>query len=168
MGNPDLDEQIHTKVFRRELEDWERTMRLLAMFIVFWVIGNPAFAITFDEARHLLARTGFGVAALDEIEALLPLTFEQSVDRIIDGVRTEPVVPLPVFQVKPGAGSRKRNMNAGERKLFQARVKRDRRGLKFWWIKEMLATDSPLTERAKSIRRNRERSHWSKWGESLA
>ena len=146
MGNPDLDEQRHTKVFRRELEDWERTMRLLAMFIVFWVIGNPAFAITFDEARHLLARTGFGVAALEEIEALLPLTFEQSVDRIIDGVRTEPVVPLPVFQVKPGAGSRKRNMNAGERKLFQARVKRDRRGLKFWWIKEMLATDSPLTE----------------------
>ena len=57
--------------------------------------------ITFDEARHLLSRTGFGVAGPAEIEALLPLCYEQAVNRILGGVRRAPLVPPPESKNQP-------------------------------------------------------------------
>lgn len=91
------------------------------------------------DARHLLARTGFGPTRA-EIEQLTPLTREQAVDQLIAGVRTEAVSQPPVFApfVKP------------ETPLERARttIVRMEEGnqLKQWWVNEMLTTSSPFTE----------------------
>ena len=103
--------------------------------------------ITFDESRHLLSRTGFGVAGPAEIEALLPLCYEQAVNGILGGVRRMPLVPPPESKISPGQRSKVKRMAAAERKAFTKAARQEVKALKQWWIREMLETDSPLTER---------------------
>ena len=54
------------------------------------LLATMASATGFDEARHLLVRTGMG-AAPAEIDALLPLTYDQAVDRLLAAARSEVV-----------------------------------------------------------------------------
>ena len=106
-----------------------------------------ASPVSFDEARHLLARTGFGVAGTAEIEALLPLCYEQAVNTILAGVRRAPRVPPPEMIISFGEKSKVKKMTAVERKAFNKAYRQEMTTLKHWWIREMLETDSPLTER---------------------
>lgn len=122
-------------------------MKRILTFVVLMLAAGPAQGLTFDDARHLLSRTGFGVASPAEIESFLPLYYETVVDRILNGVRKLPIVAVPNFQAHPRERRRVRKMDAERRRDFQRRVRQDRIGLKRWWIEEMLQTDSPLTER---------------------
>ena len=115
--------------------------------LLVWVIATPANAVTFDEARHLLSRTGFGIALPEEIKALRVFEYEEAVDSIIEGVIDIPVTPLPEFKTKPEQQKTVKSMNSDERKAFTALRSHDNQALKQWWVKEMLATPSPLTER---------------------
>ena len=103
--------------------------------------------ITFYEARHLLARTGFGVADPAEIQALLPLCYEQAVNTILLGVRPTPQLAPPQPEISPGQRTRVKSMTAAERKAYNKANREEVAALKQWWIREMLETDSPLTER---------------------
>ncbi len=118
-------------------------------------------ALERGEACHLLARTGFG-ATPAAVEALLPLTREQAVDAVLAGVRTTPVLPPPAWCRDPFPdylAKRKQDRDAAyalpegseeRRKAEDALRQLDYahgRELKGWWYREMLATDSPLTER---------------------
>ena len=99
-----------------------------------------------DEARHLLSRTGYGVR-LQEIDAYAKLSRREGVDRILDGARASAVTPLPPGIDEWVSPARIRAMEAEAKKAAQAE-NRDRAGeLRAWWVREMLATDSPLTER---------------------
>ncbi len=122
-------------------------MRILAYSFLIWAITLPAHAISFEEARHLLSRTGFGIAMPTDIEALMPLDYEAAVDKILDGALEMPVTPLPTFHTSPEQRSSVKKMNADERRAFRKRRKQDRKALKYWWVRELLATPSPLTER---------------------
>lgn len=126
--------------------DGQHIMRLLPVlgFVFLW--PAQSMAITYDEARHLLARTGFGVAEPADIQKLLPMSFEQAVDHLLDGVRTEPVTAVPEFAADPTERRKVRRMNAENRRDFNKRVNGDRKAMKAWWVGEMLVTDSPLTE----------------------
>lgn len=100
-----------------------------------------------EEARHLLARAGFSTPRLAEIDADAGLTRQQAVDRILRATRIEARTPPPADLGTWIPPYRLREMSAEERKLYQrAQVERGL-ALKGWWIGEMLATDSPLTER---------------------
>ena len=99
-----------------------------------------------EEARHLLGRTGFE-ARIGAVDAFAALDRNQAVDRLIGAVRTTALTPPPEGIAGWTPPYQRRQMSDDERKQFQrAQVERGL-ALKSWWLSEMLATDSPLTER---------------------
>src|SRR5688500_9555221 len=126
-------------------------MALRAAFLLAcWLAAAPAVAATLgvDDARHLLARAGFG-AAPAEIEAYARLTREQAADRLLAGNSrsTSASTPPPAWTAEPFMPRRYRGMTAEERKLAVRDVHQKAFELRSWWLNEMLATPSPLTEK---------------------
>jgi uncharacterized protein (DUF1800 family) len=111
--------------------------------------GRPAAAerLGADDARHLLARTGFGGSA-GEIAQFAGLTRDEAIDRLLATVRgTATIVPpaglTAAGALPPPAASR----DADERREDARRQREEALALRTWWITEMRATPAPLTER---------------------
>jgi len=102
----------------------------------------------YDDARHLLNRVGFG-ATQAEILRFAALSREQAANALLADARTSAVTPppawttptLPLRYPRPGEGT------DAEKKMFQQEQVREGLELRGWWVGEMLATPSPLTER---------------------
>jgi uncharacterized protein (DUF1800 family) len=107
----------------------------------------PNDTLGYDDARHLLTRTGFG-ATDAEIRAFAPLTRTQAVDRLLAGTRTvaETAPPASALDPSPLRPPRGESSDA-ERKAFQQQQLKEGLELRGWWLQEMLVTPSPLTER---------------------
>ena len=132
-------------------------MRTLLLFAV---LVTPLAALDEGEARHLLARTGFGPTPA-AVAALLPLSREQAVDAILATATTVPTLVPPEWCAKPFAEhvkERKTDWDAADampqgvarkKREDELRKRDDDRGwdLKRWWWQELCATRSPLTER---------------------
>lgn len=117
--------------------------------------AHAASAMGFDEARHLLARTSFGVtpAAIRSLEAL---DYAVAVDRLLATPRREAMTASPSWLAMGPAELRRAQQSAeaerkqgvdGKRLDVVRPVQEQGRELKNWWIEEMLATDQPLVER---------------------
>jgi uncharacterized protein (DUF1800 family) len=107
--------------------------------------GTPA--LSYDDARHLLNRTGFG-ATDAEVRRFAGMAREEAARTLLAETRTTAVTAPPAFTADPGPLRYPReNASAEERKQFQQEQIRDGLELRGWWIEEMLATPSPLTER---------------------
>src|SRR5947209_782398 len=129
------------------------TRIVLLLCCVLWAISTPAHAaardeLGYDDARHLLARTGFGPTD-GEVRDYVGLPRAQAVTRLLQGKRTSAVTPMPgslsgesSWPLPPGAGA-----SPEERKAFQREQVQEGLELRAWWVQEMLATPSPLTER---------------------
>ena len=105
--------------------------------------AGPAAALPLDEARHLLARTGFA-ASPAEIEALSPLTRAQAIERVLGNTRTVASTRPPTWvDDRPGP----RPTSEAERRARRQRWRAQAFELMRWWLGEMIATDSPVTER---------------------
>ena len=101
----------------------------------------------FDSARHLLARTGFAAAPAD-IETYARLTREQAVDRLLAQAGVPRVTPPPAWVNEPVTpGSRVRAMSVEERQTWQRNNVARGLEMRGWWLQEMVATPSPLTEK---------------------
>ena len=101
----------------------------------------------FDDARHLLARTGFAAAPAD-IEFFARLTREQAVDRLLPRTASPRVTPPPAWVHEPVTPfSRVRAMSTEERQAWQRNNVARGLDLRGWWLQEMVATPSPLTEK---------------------
>lgn len=104
-------------------------------------------ALTRQDARHLLARTGFG-AAPAEIDGLIGVPAEVAVDRILTGIQPTPSRPMPpwamawIYPFDPVW-----TLSQTEQELFYANRYLEIEELGAWWLAEMVATPSPLTER---------------------
>ncbi|MCB1643819.1 MAG: DUF1800 domain-containing protein [Pseudomonadales bacterium] len=85
-----------------------------------------------EDAVHLLKRTGFGVTET-EYQAMLPLSREEGVAQLVNGMKQLPVSRAPGFLPTDKNAGRNRGINAGR--------------LTSWWLREMIRTPSPLTER---------------------
>jgi uncharacterized protein (DUF1800 family) len=106
-----------------------------------------AAEIGYDGARHLLNRTGFG-ATDAEIRAYAPLDRVQAVDRLLAGARREAFVQPPAFVDDAFTPYYKlREMSVEERMAAQRKLVEQGFELRAWWLREMLLTPSPLTER---------------------
>jgi uncharacterized protein (DUF1800 family) len=109
----------------------------------------PGSALGYDDARHLLNRTGFGATQV-EIERFSPMTRDQAARKLLSDARTTAVTPPPEWTAETGplryprAGEKASEM---DRKMFQQEQIRNGLELRGWWVNEMLATPSPLTER---------------------
>ncbi len=108
--------------------------------------AGPA-EMTFEEARHLIARTGFG-AAPDEIARFIGMSYADGVDQILDGVQGTPTNPMPEW-VNGWAYPHDQIWALGQTRtdLYFNNRYHDMRSLQKWWLREMIETPSPLTEK---------------------
>ncbi|MFO0774429.1 MAG: DUF1800 domain-containing protein [Nitrospiraceae bacterium] len=104
--------------------------------------------MTFEEARHLLARTGFG-ATPDEIRRLSGMDRKAAVNHLVSQAQahrsaiTSP--PSWVHQLPPAHAHGERSQE--EKKAFREARRAEGLELKQWWYRELLTTPSPLAER---------------------
>ena len=97
----------------------------------------------FEDARHLLVRTGFG-CTYAELERHASMTRRAAVDALIEGVGATPTVAPPAWV---NAAPPTPEMRRSRRKLLRRRDRQRGRQLKAWWWEEMAKTPSPFTER---------------------
>lgn len=128
---------------------WRLRLEGLVAAVLFWAATACAAAVPlgFDAARHLLNRTGFA-AGIDEVNAVAQLTREQAVGRLLSGAGKSAITPPPDWVEDRIVPPRELRAMSDE----QRKTERDlllRRGLELreWWLQEMLATASPLTEK---------------------
>lgn len=121
-------------------------MRTLLWFVVFLPV--LAFAgMGEDEVRHLLLRTGWA-ATPQQVAVTAQLSRAEAVDRLLDGTHRDAVTPLPAdLQEFTPPPRRRGELSEAERKAFQREQVRFGLEMRSWWFAEMLATDSPLTEK---------------------
>lgn len=123
-----------------------------------------ARAFGFDEARHLLARAGFG-GTPEQVRAIADLGLDDAVDYLVDWDEVpDPVVEADAFDRdirRPPTEEERRLARQARRdddrivldQLQQQRQERDREDrrqfeeLRKWWLGRMLETGRPLQER---------------------
>ena len=121
----------------------------IAAVVSSFLLASAAHAapLGYDGARHLLNRTGFG-ASDAEVREFAPLERNQAVDRLLSTARREPVLQPPAFVDAPFEPYyRFKQMSAEERKAAQRKLFEQGFELRAWWLREMIVTPSPLTER---------------------
>ncbi|MFN8719447.1 MAG: DUF1800 family protein [Rhodospirillales bacterium] len=109
---------------------------------------GAAVALPLEDARHLAGRVAFGLDPAIRAP-LIAGDRVKAVDALFATVRTAPVTSLPEWTTgsrDPGYVNTGR-LNVDERKAFDDRVRIRREELRAWWMKEMLDTPSPFTER---------------------
>ena len=100
-----------------------------------------------ERAQQLLTRAGFAPSAA-ELSVFAPLTQAQAVDRLLAGARTTAATPPPEWIDEPVIGPREfRALSEERQKAERQRNLRQSLDLRRWWLAEMVATPSPLTER---------------------
>jgi uncharacterized protein (DUF1800 family) len=98
-------------------------------------------------ARQLLTRAGFAPNR-DEVAAVAPLTQAQAVDRLLAAARRQPQTPAPEWIDDTLVFPRElQRMSEDERRAYRQTLVRQSLELRGWWLREMAATPSPLTER---------------------
>ena len=124
-------------------------LRRALVVVLCGLVTLPALArpLGFDDARHLLNRTGFA-ANTPEINEFSQLTREAAVARLLGWTDRAPTVPAPDWTRAPyEPPPRLALLSDAERKEYQRRLISEGRDLKAWWMAEMLTTTSPLTEK---------------------
>lgn len=128
----------------------------IKQFVIITFFTIAMSALEYDEARHLLSRTGFGGTPA-EIEGILPLTYEQAVDKLLAKLGNGSMIAPPEWttqlpEVKPKKNRALLQVMSQDQKRQYRKLMRQRRNqkgvhLKMWWYKQMIDTNSPLTER---------------------
>lgn len=105
--------------------------------------ASRADALTVEEARHLLVRTGFGATA-GEVDRLLPLSRDEAVDRLIADASVREDDPI-----LPDWSDDNPMTIAGmaDRGVADALLAAQGEALRAWWIGRMLASPHALRER---------------------
>ena len=121
----------------------------IGFFLATLLVAVSAHAgpIGYEGARHLLNRTGFG-ATDAEIRGYAKLERAEAIDRILAGARREAVVKPPAFVDGPFVRFvALQTLSEEERRIEVRRRADEASGIREWWLREMLTTPSPLTER---------------------
>ena len=119
---------------------------LIVLLVAAAACANAA-PIGYEGARHLLSRTGFGPTDA-EVRDFASLDRAAAVDRLLAGARTTATTPPPAFVSEPFTPlARLRGLDPEARKAAQRKLVEQGLELREWWLREMLDTPSPLTER---------------------
>lgn len=123
-------------------------MLLMSHFVVVSMAATHAAATPLgpDDARHLLARTGFS-PGITEVADYAQLTREQAADRLLAGTMQKPVARAPASVHEFVSPRRIRAMGDEERRALLQAEREKGVELRGWWLQEMLRTPSPLNER---------------------
>lgn len=100
-----------------------------------------------DDARFFLTRTGFAPDNA-ELAQYVGLTRAQAVDKVLASARTEAITPLPDWVLEPLPTRDVRKAWTDDQRRDEQKLRSQRYELlRAWWVREMLSTPSPLTER---------------------
>ncbi|HUL96957.1 MAG TPA: DUF1800 domain-containing protein [Usitatibacter sp.] len=122
-------------------------MRIFLFLLFAAASAAAAEPIGYEGARHLLNRTGFG-ATDEEIWQVAALDRAAAVDKLLAGIRREASVKPPALVDEPFEPyARFRGLDAEQRKAAQRKLVEQGFELRAWWLREMILTPSPLTER---------------------
>ncbi|MFC6312506.1 DUF1800 domain-containing protein [Paraburkholderia dipogonis] len=100
-----------------------------------------------DDARFFLTRVGFAPDSA-ELAQYIGLTRAQAVDKVLASARTEAVTPLPDWVLEPIPTRETKKTWTDDQRRDEQRLRAQRYELlRSWWVREMLTTPSPLTER---------------------
>lgn len=99
-----------------------------------------------EGARHLLSRAGFG-ANPAQIAVYAPLSREAAVDKLLAGSSTRPTTPPPAWVDQPFERPGQAGLSEDQKKALQQERNQHALELRCWWLAEMRATPSPLTEK---------------------
>jgi uncharacterized protein (DUF1800 family) len=100
-----------------------------------------------DDARFFLTRVGFAPDNA-EVAQYVGLTREQAVDKVLGAVHTEASTPMPAWVLEPIPARDERKLWTQDQRQAEQRMRGQRYDeLRAWWVREMLTTPSPLTER---------------------
>jgi uncharacterized protein (DUF1800 family) len=99
-----------------------------------------------EDARHLLNRAGFD-AQLRDVDEFARLTRAQGVERLLAGTHTQARTPPPAWAKEWTDPRHVRALGEEERRAFVRRQVERGLELRAWWLAEILATPSALTER---------------------
>ena len=119
---------------------------LLWALALFAAHGVHAAGMGAEDARHLLARSGFSPSPA-EIHQYAALSREQAVEQLLAGVLGRPVTAWPDELDRLPDVRKLRAMSEPERRAFNRQERARGIELRSWWLGEMLHTPSPLTER---------------------
>ncbi|MEN9559072.1 MAG: hypothetical protein RLZZ502_283, partial [Pseudomonadota bacterium] len=110
-------------------------------------IGSSNHArLGFDDARHLLARTGFS-PNLAELKAIEGMSRHQAVAQLLSQAQTSAILtPLPPWTSSYARVFRP-SMSQEERGEANRKQMEYTNELRAWWLEEMRNTSSPLRER---------------------
>ncbi len=126
---------------------WARIGICATLLLAVAGLAPVARALSPEDARHLLVRTGFG-ATQAEITELVPLDRAAAVDRLLARMQRAPVLPRPHFLAQAWPPYRDTpSMSEEQRQAFIQARRDELQQLKAWWYAEMIATPTPLTER---------------------
>ena len=103
--------------------------------------------LSFADAVHLLQRTGIGASPI-EISRILGLDRSTAVNQLIENLDVSPATALPEWVNRPAPAFWARgDMGQDDARDFDRARDREIVQLKRWWVREMIETTSPQTER---------------------
>ncbi|MEP6702335.1 MAG: DUF1800 domain-containing protein [Betaproteobacteria bacterium] len=113
-----------------------------------WVGTSLAVATPMgsDEARLLLARTGFAAAEM-QVDQFAQLSRTDALDRLLAETTTTSASPPPAWTSSYDRPSRENLATIEQREAYRKEQQRRAAELRAWWFGEMLTTPSPLTEK---------------------
>ncbi|MEW5879597.1 MAG: DUF1800 domain-containing protein [Pseudomonadota bacterium] len=117
--------------------------------IALWLAATTVFAqpLGAEGAKRLLTRAGFAPNA-DEVARYAPLAQRDAVERLLAEARTAALTTPPSWIDEPIVAPRAlRAMSEDGRRAERQRAIRQGLELRGWWLGEMVATPTPLTER---------------------
>ena len=127
---------------------------LVGLLLLFGLAAAPATLaagsarLDADDARHLLSRTGFGPTSA-EVVSYTGLTRAEAATLLLATARrtavTEP--PPSATDAAPLRPPRGDEAPLAERQAFVRRQAQEALELRAWWVRELIVTPSPLTER---------------------
>ena len=118
-----------------------------AMAVGFVLWPQTATAMSPDDARHLLHRTGFGVSA-SQWQLIIDLDYDRAVDLLVEqSVRGRMAPPPEWVDDTPLWTIVQRGWTTEQRRELRQKKRARIAELRQWWINQMLSTQTPLQER---------------------
>ena len=117
------------------------------LLVFFQTLAFQSFAMDEADARHLLIRTGF-TPTPSELAAVSTMEYRHAVEQLLLGTQANSVIINPEWVGElPPVPAKRKQMSKDERKVWRKKLRRRGFELRGWWIRQMVATRSPLTER---------------------
>ncbi|MCB6182488.1 DUF1800 domain-containing protein [Leeia sp. TBRC 13508] len=124
----------------------QKTQLLIGFFLTFKSICVFAAPLGFEDAKHLLSRTGFGSPTYAEIQSIAKLEKETAVDTLLNANQADNFPPPSSDVLAFVSKSDIKDLSEQDKRALAAKVRGNARSLQAWWMERMIETPNPLTE----------------------